>query len=372
MIEPVRAFPAFPPRANRQWRAQKETRLFPLDGSTPCVPYRFGRAAIHRGLLSLGVGRGDTVLMPAYHHGVEVEVVRSLGARVRFYPVEQDLSLRLEAIEEQVDDDTRVLFVVHYFGLPQPLAELRRFCRERALLLFEDCSLALLSADGAVPLGSVGDASAFCLYKTLPVPDGGLLVLNGRTDRPPAPANRLDGRILVSEMHALVRQRPRRLPVRASSTAGATSSWDHPEQAGYPFFVPLQLDRSISPVTRLLLPGFDLVQVRDHRRWAYAWWSDLLGDRVHRVRPELPPGACPLLFPILVDDKRALHDALLREGIELHNWWSRWYGGAPEGELPDADHLKRHLLGLPVHQNLSAADLDRIGRALRRHLPARV
>ena len=49
-------------------------------------------------------------------------------------------------------------------GFAKPLAAHRRFCSERGLLLFEDCALALFSAGGGVPLGSVGDAAAFCLY----------------------------------------------------------------------------------------------------------------------------------------------------------------------------------------------------------------
>src|SRR5262249_17886656 len=42
----------------------------------------------------------------------------------------------------------------------------------------EDCALSLFSETEGQPLGSFGDYSVFCLYKTLPVPNGGLLVQN--------------------------------------------------------------------------------------------------------------------------------------------------------------------------------------------------
>ena len=51
-------------------------------------------------------------------------------------------------------------------------------CRRRNMLLVEDCALALLSADGSQPLGTFGDWAVFCLYKTLPLPNGAVLVQN--------------------------------------------------------------------------------------------------------------------------------------------------------------------------------------------------
>ncbi len=53
-----------------------------------------------------------------------------------------------------------------------------RICRERAMLLVEDCALSLLSEPDGRPLGASGDFSVFCLYKTLPVPNGSVLVQN--------------------------------------------------------------------------------------------------------------------------------------------------------------------------------------------------
>ena len=58
------------------------------------------------------------------------------------------------------------------------MKEIEALCRERGSLLIEDCALSLLSETDQKPLGSFGDYSVFCLYKTLPVPNGGLLVQN--------------------------------------------------------------------------------------------------------------------------------------------------------------------------------------------------
>src|SRR5262249_25806204 len=78
--------------------------------------------------------------------------------------------------------DPDVLFVIHYLGWPQPISELASLCRRRGIILVEDCALSLLSEVDGRPLGTFGDYAIFCLYKTLPVPNGALLVAN-RPDR---------------------------------------------------------------------------------------------------------------------------------------------------------------------------------------------
>ncbi len=52
--------------------------------------------------------------------------------------------------------------------------------RRHECILVEDCALSLFSEADGKPLGAFGDYSVFCLYKTLPVPNGGVLVENGK------------------------------------------------------------------------------------------------------------------------------------------------------------------------------------------------
>src|SRR5262249_22947592 len=70
------------------------------------------------------------------------------------------------------------LYVTHFIGWPQPLYALQQLCSANRLMLIEDCALSFMSDYDRKPLGTFGDYSVFCLYKSLPVPNGGVLVSN--------------------------------------------------------------------------------------------------------------------------------------------------------------------------------------------------
>src|SRR5262245_25624066 len=152
----------------------------PFPMSAPRRRY-FHRArnAIYHLCGALGLGRNQTVLVPDYHNGNEVRAIRAAGADVRFYRIDRQFDVDLEHLERLCrTTDARALFVIHYFGWSQPMKELAALCEARDMVLIEDCALALLSESLGQPLGSFGQYATYCLYKTLPVPNGGVLVEN--------------------------------------------------------------------------------------------------------------------------------------------------------------------------------------------------
>src|SRR5687767_8434310 len=155
-------------------RSQPLTRAFPFDH--PDVQYvYFARNAIYALAQQYGLAGAD-VLVPAYFHGVEIEALVAAGVRPRFFPVRKGMRVEPDDILGAIGPQTRAVYLIHYLGFPGPAADVERICRERGLIFIEDCALALLSKLGDRPLGSFGDASVFCLYKSLPTPDGGALV----------------------------------------------------------------------------------------------------------------------------------------------------------------------------------------------------
>jgi perosamine synthetase len=113
-------------------------------------------------------------------------------------------------------------------------------------------------------------------------------------------------------------------------------------------------------VTRRIVRHTDASETAARRRANYGRMDARLHPAVRRALPPLPEGACPLSFPILVEDKAAVERKLLDLGIGTINMWSHRHPDVPEGAFPDVEFLRRHVLELPIHQGLRSEHVDRV------------
>jgi dTDP-4-amino-4,6-dideoxygalactose transaminase len=343
-------------------------RPFPLGADHAMFFYR-ARNAIYHLFRALRLAPDETVLMPDYHSGNETSAVRAAGAAVRYYPIRRDLAPDLDALEELCRRHRpRALFAIHYLGWPQPVAELATLCREHEMLLVEDCALSMLSETGGRPLGSFGDYAVFCLYKTLPLPNGGMLVQNRRVleELTRLPLRRCGIASLGGRTAELLlewaRARTGRLgaglaALKAAVGRSLTSMGVERVPVGDMGFEIDQVDVAMSSVCRRLLARFDYEAIRERRRANFRVLAQGLAGRVRLLKRELEDGVCPLFFPILVEDKRAVAEALWRRGIAAVQFWNEGDPEADEAGASDARFLRRHVLELPIHQDVTPAQL---------------
>jgi dTDP-4-amino-4,6-dideoxygalactose transaminase len=371
----IPALPTLSPALLSPTLAPPRPAAFPLDrlddGGRARL-YYLARTGLYHGLRALGLGAGDTVLLPAYHHGVEVEAVRATGAAVEFYRVDRALRADLDhAARLARRPRARALYLTHFAGFAQPIDDALALARDRGLLLIEDCALALLSRDPTGrPLGSAGDLAIFCLYKTLPVPHGGVALAS-------APLPRLAAPPLASTLHHLagsLLQRaeasagaPGRL-LRAAARRTARTLFDPLvplAQVGTSALRPRDLELGASALLAPLLRRIDTRLVAVRRRRNYTRLLELLGDARRVPTGPLPPGAVPLFLPLEVDDRRAALAALAARGIEAIDFWSVGHPACDEGRHPEVRALRRRVIEIPIHQDLDDEAVDRVAAALR-------
>ncbi len=344
------------------------------------LSFYVARAGIYALCCALRHHGVDAVLVPDYHSGNEVSAIRAAGMRVIFYSINRNLCPDLAELENLTSDgQVGALYVIHFMGWPQPIEDLQRLCTRRGLLLIEDCALAFLSRRGKRPLGTFGDFSVFCLYKTLPIPNGGMLVQNRQTlpelkSLRPRRCSALSlagrstelllswirlqsepvGRILLS-MKGVVGRR------LSAANIGRTPVGD----IGFDLS---NVDLSMSGIGRYLMPRFNYNQIVERRRRNYFLLADRLKGVVPFLREDLEEGVCPLFFPILVSDKNALAQRLHAVGIEAVQFWNY---GDPEGDKRGgcSQFLRRHVLELPIHQDVSPARIAYIADCVRAMVP---
>jgi dTDP-4-amino-4,6-dideoxygalactose transaminase len=308
------------------------------------------------------------VLVPSYHHGNEIRAMRAAGATLRFYPVGKDLQPDWDALDRLATPDCRVLFLIHYIGFPQPVERIEAWKR-RGLTVVEDCALALLSEQQGRSVGSFGDYAVFCLYKTLPVPNGGVLVENGRPlegldglRMRPSSTTSVAGRTLELLLESFRTRHPRLgsaafAAKRSVGWAMDTVRWRR-LPVGDSAFDPGGADVEMSALCHRLLRRFDYPRIRQRRREHFEFLASRLQGKAHLLRPAVGEGTCPLFFPILVKDKGAAARALWRRGIGAVELWNEGDPECAAGQFPETDFLRRHVLELPLHQSLNTAQLE--------------
>jgi dTDP-4-amino-4,6-dideoxygalactose transaminase len=310
-----------------------------------------------------------TVLMPDYNSGNEVLGIEAAGAFIRYVPVAPNGQLSVADVDRLCDlHHPDVLCVIHYLGWPQPIQQLADLARRRGMWLVEDCALALLSDAGAQPLGTFGHWSIFCLYKTLPLPNGACLVEN---------AQHLSGLEDIQLRHAglpSVLGRTAELVVRnirsRSDTLGAAMQTVKRAagraagavdvaraKVGDIGFSLDEVDLAMSEISARLLARLDFDVIRERRIDNYRRLAQHLDGRVELLHRHLADGICPLLLPILVQQKRRTAEALRARGVEALEFWNEGAAGADD-EGAHARYLRNHVLGLPIHQDLDDRRID--------------
>jgi dTDP-4-amino-4,6-dideoxygalactose transaminase len=352
-------------------------RHFTSPGRETPVPFPLGqsgrgfhtaRSAIYQ-LFKMLVASGRTrVLAPDYHMGNELRAIRAAGAQVELYTIDRQGRPNIPALSRQAARGADVLFTIHYAGWPQPVAELRRLCDEHDLRLVEDCALALLSRTQGRPLGSFGDYAVFCLYKTLPVLDGGLLVQNryAFSELDHLPMRRIGHAFEMGQAVELwVERFKSRAPRRgAALTAGKrligtmlNALRVKRVPVGDIGFNVRDTDLAISAWSERLLDRLDYEAIFANRRRNFSLLAGLLAESGIAPWRDLEEGVCPLFFPLLVKDKPAAAHKLKARGIIATELWNEGDPQSASLEGSAARFLRRHVLELPIHQDVEEAQI---------------
>jgi dTDP-4-amino-4,6-dideoxygalactose transaminase len=255
----------------------------------------------------------ETVLLPAFigwsaREGSGVfDPVAELGLKYAFYAVDNALHIDLVSLEKMFAGRRVKLFVIiHYFGYVDPhYHEAVAIARRYGALVLEDEAHALYTDLVGGTAGRLGDAALFSLHKMLPVNSGGLLCLNGATD------------------------------------CGEVADGDNP---GNP------------------LASFDLYAIARKRIENVMILEKLLkgcSDKVVPLRPKLNSGEIPQTYPVLIChvSRDKLYDMMNAAGygvVTLYHTLIEQISGA---DYPVSHEVAKHILNLPIHQDVNADDL---------------
>ena len=374
-----------------KWRfnASKPT-LFPFDQQNFSF-WHNALTAIWQGAKVLGLNASDRVLIPAYCCGSELDALLKARIQPVFYHVSKQLVPNLDHIEELCRADSpSAILVTNYFGFPLPMQAIRDLATKYNLLIIEDNAHGLFSRnEGGELLGSLGDIGIFSFVKTLPLPDGGGLLLND----PALQQNQItlgqrpDFLPIAGKVKYLFEQQSRaRFPIATDRVKRILldpvirlvkgGDRDPPEQiAGYSIdsminiieMKPERANWAMSGIARFLMHGFDHEYVVRMRRDNYRCLLNCLSviEGVQPLIAKLPANCCPMFFPLQCEQAPDLQRFLVRQGIHVLYFWSFFHPALPHDIFPTESKLKKTVLALPIHQDLDQGHMNQIIKAVK-------
>ena len=158
-----------------------EAEFASISGIRNTIAVNSCTAALQLGLVALGVGPGDEVIMPALTFVAGAECVRGLGADPVFCDVdEHTLCITPETIKPALGPRTKAIIPMHYGGQPGGVREISTFAKPLGIAVLEDAAHATGTLDGGRWPGFYSNAAAFSFYatKNITSAEGGMLLTN--------------------------------------------------------------------------------------------------------------------------------------------------------------------------------------------------
>lgn len=305
-----------------------------------------GTAALHLGLLALGVGPGDEVVVPANTFFADVEAVAACGATPVIVDVRaEDFNIDPEAVERAITPRTRAVIAVHLYGRPADLEGVATAIGGREIAIVEDACQAHGARRRGRRVGGLASFGAFSFY----------------------PSKNLGG---WGEGGAVTTGDPRLADaVQSLKAHGEKVRYRH-DRIG----LNERLDAMQAGVLRLKLRRLD--DWNDRRQAIADRYRQLLADGP-AILPEEAAGDVHVYhhFILRVAERDRFRELLAADGvgtgvhypIPLHLQPSLTQLGHRPGDLPVCERLCDEIVSLPMHPHLTDDEVDRVVDSVLRH-----
>jgi len=160
--------------------AEFEQAFAEFCGAEHAVAVANGTAALHLGLLALGCGPGDEVVLPSLNFVAAANAIVHTGAQPVFCDIRgpDDLNLDPGDLEDALTPRTKAVLVLHYGGYPCDMEAVSALAERAGVAVLEDAAHAPGASLNGRACGTLGAVGCFSFFanKNLPLGEGGMIV----------------------------------------------------------------------------------------------------------------------------------------------------------------------------------------------------
>ncbi|MFH0938842.1 MAG: aminotransferase class I/II-fold pyridoxal phosphate-dependent enzyme [Planctomycetota bacterium] len=153
-----------------------------LMGIESATAVTSGTAALIVCLQAMGIGPGDSVLVPGYTFIATALAVTSVGAIPIYTEIDETLTMCPIDMQRKIEKHTACVIPVHMQGMPCNMQAISKIAKANKVLVLEDCCQALGGSYRGKRLGVIGDMGAYSFnqYKILSCGEGGVCVTSNK------------------------------------------------------------------------------------------------------------------------------------------------------------------------------------------------
>ena len=313
--------------------------------SKTCVGLSSGTAALYAALLAYNIGPGDEVITVPATFVATVSAIVHVGARPIFVDVDPQINtMDAEKLGSALSDRTRAIIPVDLYGQPSDLTPIIDIAHDQDVVVIEDAAQAHGASYGDRRVGSLADVTCFSFY-----PSKNLGALGDA------------GAITTNDIELADR-------IRSISNHGRTRGHHQFGRVGHN----LRLDTIQAAFLHAKLAYLD--DWNDSRRCAAAWYdAGLAGLPV--ATPQQKQGTFHVFHQYVIrhTNRDSIRSELCRMGIAtgihypvpLHMTAAFDYLGYKQGCFPNAEHLARTCLSLPMYPGIERDQVTTVCEAIR-------
>jgi dTDP-4-amino-4,6-dideoxygalactose transaminase len=336
-----------------------EAALSEFVGGRPVRAFNSGTCTMEIALRIAGIGAGAEVITTPLSWVATSNVVLEVGARPVFVDVDPATrNIDLERIEAAITPATRAIIPVDLAGLPVDRDRLYAIAKRHKLRVVEDAAQALGSEWGGRRIGSIGDLVSFSFHpnKNVTTIEGGCLVLNDAAEAVLAEKYRLQG--VVRYGHD---------GMDVDLVGGKFNLTDVAARVGLGQLPHLaEFNQRRRSLARQYFSGFEKAGASELGLQLPV--ADFVNSNWHMFQVVLPEERLTVKRAEVMQE---LHAAGIGSGVHypaMHLFSLYQRLGWKPGDFPQAEHIGRNILTLPLFPAMREGDVARVVAALDRIL----
>ncbi len=297
----------------------------------------------------------DEILLPEYICSSVIEPFSC--CKIEFYKINKDFTLNVDDIKKKISKDTKVFFLMHYFGMVQPdnaLDELKSTLCDQCVVV-EDTTHSIFSK-----VHTIGDYNICSLRKWMPIPRGGVMYYN--EDKLNLRSTKTIKSRDNSKAYGMILKD---LYLHGNYNSDLNSMYRDIFLKGERLIDIQTEPMLISDFSAFVASCVDVGKMIGLRKQNYRELSDKLINLNISSAIDLKDNECPLVLPLRVKNRDLLRDYLISNRIYCAVHWP--FDGNMIEKRQNALQLSNELLSIPIDQRYGIEHINYLIDVLSRY-----